>query len=89
MARLVEILERLAVAVARLEAALLDRRADRPHIEPMAVRIEEVARLLGVSRRIIERERAAGRFPAADMKFGRLSLWSVSRLRAFLERGHP
>jgi hypothetical protein len=84
---LVEALARLAVELPALRAAL-DRRADnRPRIEPLAYRIDELADALGVSRRAIERERAAGRFPKPDLVIGKMPLWGVETVRAFLERG--
>jgi hypothetical protein len=82
--RLAEVVEKLAELLGRLEV-VLERLADRPGLEPLTVRIDQVARLLGVSRRIIERERAAGRFPAADLRVGKLPLWRVSTVRAFVE----
>jgi predicted DNA-binding transcriptional regulator AlpA len=79
LAALIAILTRLADA--------LDRQAERPRVAPMALRIEEVADVLGVSRRGIERERAAGRFPKPDAIVGRMPLWKPETIRAFLERG--
>lgn len=77
---LVAILPRLADA--------LERQADnRPRIEPLAYRIDELADALGVSRRAIERERAAGRFPRPDLTIGKMPLWRPETVRSFLERG--
>jgi hypothetical protein len=71
----------------RLKAAL-ERQADnRPRIEPLAYRIDELANALGVSRRAIERERSAGRFPRPDVTIGKMPLWTVATVRAFLEGG--
>jgi hypothetical protein len=53
----------------------------------LALRLDEVARTLGVSRRIIERERAAGRFLKPSRKIGRVPLWGVEELRDWLARG--
>ncbi|MBX6316696.1 MAG: transcriptional regulator, partial [Isosphaeraceae bacterium] len=44
-------------------------------IERLAWRLGEVARALGTSRRTIERQRSAGRFPAPDLHIGRAPLW--------------
>jgi hypothetical protein len=59
----------------------------RPPVERLTLRLDELAAALGVSRRIIERERSAGRFPAPDLHIGRVPLWRVETARAFLERG--
>lgn len=55
----------------------------------LAYRPSELAAALGVSRRSIERERAAGRFPPPDRRIGRIPLWSAETLRAFLVAGDP
>jgi predicted DNA-binding transcriptional regulator AlpA len=51
----------------------------------LALRLDEVARSLGVSRRAIERERAAGRFPKPDLTIGRMPLWRPETVRAWLD----
>jgi predicted DNA-binding transcriptional regulator AlpA len=53
----------------------------------LALRLDELAAALGVSRRAIERERSAGRFPPPDRRIGRMPLWSPATIRAWLERG--
>jgi predicted DNA-binding transcriptional regulator AlpA len=53
----------------------------------LALRLDEVARALGVSRRAIERERSAGRFPAPDLLIGRMPLWKPETIRQWVERG--
>jgi predicted DNA-binding transcriptional regulator AlpA len=58
-----------------------------PAVERLALRIDEVAAALGVSRRAIERERAAGRFPRPDLTIGRMPLWRPETMREFLEGG--
>ena len=53
---------------------------DRPEAAPastagrMALRLDELAASLGVSRRTIERERSAGRFPRPDLHIGKAPL---------------
>jgi hypothetical protein len=49
-------------------------------MERLTYRLDEIARALGVSRRLIERERAAGRFPRPDLEIGRVPLWSRDTL---------
>jgi predicted DNA-binding transcriptional regulator AlpA len=58
-----------------------------PPIERMAYRLDEVAAALGMSRRTIERERSAGRFPPPDLKIGKAPLWRPETIRAWIEGG--
>jgi predicted DNA-binding transcriptional regulator AlpA len=53
----------------------------------LALRLDEVAESLGVSRRAIERERAAGRFPKPDLTIGRMPLWRPETIRAWVGGG--
>jgi predicted DNA-binding transcriptional regulator AlpA len=55
----------------------------------LALRLDELAAGLGVSRSAIERERRAGRFPKPDRTIGRMPLWRPETIRAWLERGGP
>jgi predicted DNA-binding transcriptional regulator AlpA len=52
-----------------------------------ALRLDEVAAGLGVSRRALERERSAGRFPQPDRHIGRCPLWSPETIRRWVEGG--
>ena len=84
----VAVLRELIAILLGLRQALEGRKSDkRPRIEPMTLRIDEVAEALGVSRRIIERERSAGRFPKPDLTIGKMPLWRVESVRSYLERG--
>jgi hypothetical protein len=56
-------------------------------IERLAYRLDEVARGFGVSRRLIERERSAGRFPEPDVTIGRVPLWTRETLVSWIARG--
>jgi predicted DNA-binding transcriptional regulator AlpA len=64
---------------------------DPPEVPPapfrLAYRLDEVAAALGVSRRLIERERSAGRFPKPDLTIGRAPLWTRETLTAWVARG--
>lgn len=63
---------------------------EAPAVERLAYRINEVAVALGVSRRTIERERSAGRFPQPTLRIGKSPLWSREALERWLaERGRP
>jgi len=53
----------------------------------LALRLDEVAATVGVSRSAIERERRAGRFPKPDRVVGRMPLWTPATFRAWLEGG--
>ena len=53
----------------------------------VTIRLDEVASLLGISRRVLERERSAGRFPRPDMTIGRMPLWKPATIRAWVEDG--
>jgi hypothetical protein len=63
---LVDVLRRLADA--------LDRQAAPPRL---AYRLSEIADMLGVSKRLLEQERAAGRLPKPDLRIGRVALWRI------------
>ncbi len=78
---LAAVLQELAGILAGLKAAL----ERKPLVERLAYRIDEVADALGMSRRAIERERAAGRFPAPDAHFGKAPLWRPDTLRDWLD----
>ena len=53
----------------------------------MALRLDELADALGVSRRTIERERSAGRFPRPDRLIGKMPVWSPATIRRWVEGG--
>ena len=53
----------------------------------MTLRFDELPAALGVSRRTIERERSAGRFPRPDLTIGRMPLWRPETIRDWVERG--
>ena len=61
--------------------------AKRFPIERLALRCAEVAAALGLSRRAIECERRAGRFPPPDLHVGRIPLWRIEALKDWLSRG--
>ena len=65
--------------------------ATTPAADPLAgrlaLRLDEVAAALGVSRSAVERERRAGRFPKPDRLVGRMPLWSFATIRDWIEGG--
>jgi hypothetical protein len=85
MTTLAAALQELAAILPGLKAAL-ERQAGPP-VSRMTLRLDELADALGVSRRVIERERSAGRFPAPDLTIGKMPLWRIETARAYLERG--
>jgi hypothetical protein len=46
--------------------------------------LSDIAALTGLSRRLLERELAAGRFPRADLRVGRRALWRQISVRRHL-----
>ena len=61
-----------------------------PHKAPagrLALRLDEVAESIGLSRRTLERERSAGRFPPPDRIVGRMPLWTPETVRRWIEGG--
>jgi hypothetical protein len=82
----------LVDALARLNA-ILHRMADAfekaDGTPRMALRLDELAKALGVSRRAIERERSAGRVPQPDLHIGKMPLWRIGTIRNWLEGGGP
>ncbi len=58
-----------------------------PPLDRLTLRLDDVAAALGVSRRAIERERSAGRFPKPDITLGRMPLWRPETLRRWLAEG--
>lgn len=81
-AALADALHELAAILPGLKTAL--EHAARPPVARLAYRIDELAAALGVSRRIIERERAAGRVPGPDLYIGKCPLWRFETVRDWL-----
>ena len=71
----------------RLAAPDRQPEAPGPAVERLAYRLNEVAKALGVSRRLIERERSAGRFPRPDLTIGRAPLWTRETLARWIAGG--
>jgi hypothetical protein len=71
------------------QADSIDRQPEgaSPAVERLAYRLDEVAKALGVSRRLIERERSAGRFPRPDLTIGRAPLWTRNSLVLWIAGG--
>ncbi|MFI5458037.1 MAG: helix-turn-helix transcriptional regulator [Isosphaerales bacterium] len=55
--------------------------------EKLVYSMTEVARVLSVCRRTIERERSAGRFPKPDLHIGKRPLWTKESLLRWIANG--
>jgi hypothetical protein len=77
-----EVLDELARLLSGLRQAL-ERQAAPPRL---TYRLSEIAAALGVSKRLLEQARAAGRLPRADLRIGRVSLWKVETVRDWLSQ---
>ena len=53
-----------------------------PIRERLAWDLADIAGLLGVSKRLLERERAAGKMPPPDIRIGRRVLWRTGTIDA-------
>ena len=53
----------------------------------LTLRLDEIVDALGVSRRTLDRERSAGRFPRPDLRIGRMSLWRPETIRRWIDQG--
>ena len=80
---LAAVLQELAQVLPGLKLALENQ--GRPPVERLTYRIDELADSLGMSRRAIERERSAGRFPLPDLYIGKAPLWRPESVRDWLD----
>jgi len=64
-------------------AMTVEATESRPN-ERLAYRLNDLVALLGVSRRLLERERSAGRLPKPDRTIGRVLLWRPETIREWL-----
>jgi len=62
-------------------------RQERKAIERLAYRLDELAKGLGISRRTLERERSAGRFPQPDLTIGKAPLWKPETIQRWIDGG--
>jgi hypothetical protein len=69
-------------------APALDKEDELPRtVERLAYRLGEIAAAIGISRRALERERAAGRFPKPDLRIGKTPLWARETLVRWISSG--
>jgi hypothetical protein len=74
---------------ARRRAHAFDADTHRPLAEAADIkrllwRLDQIAHVLSISRRVLERERSAGRFPAPNLIFGRMHLWQPERIQGWI-----
>lgn len=62
-------------------------RASSTEAARLAYRLAELAKLLGISRRTLERERSARRFPPPDLTIGKAPLWKPGTIRRWIDSG--
>lgn len=53
----------------------------------LGYRLDEVAAMVGVDRRTIERLRAAGQFPRPDRTVGKIPLWRLATVERWFGEG--
>ena len=69
------------------KAPSLESKPEPATPERLLIRLDELADRLGISRRTLERERSAGRFPKADVRIGKMPLWRPETIREWIEGG--
>jgi hypothetical protein len=86
---LISVLSTLALLLPKLTEALERQPKSAPPAVPLdgrlTLRIDELAQALGVSRRVLERERAAGRLLQPDLTIGRMPLYRIESVRAWID----
>jgi hypothetical protein len=90
VAELAHLVAELTATIARLTEAIELPKSAPPAAQldgRLAIRIDEVAKAIGVSRRVIERERSAGRFPTPDMFIGRMPMYRPETIRGWIDSG--
>ncbi len=84
---LADVLAKLTSLLPGLADALDRQTKSQPPVARMTLRLDEVADAIGVSRRVLERERAAGRMPKPDLRIGKMPLWRVETIHAWISSG--
>src|SRR5262245_6464705 len=65
-------------------AQAVDRTPAVPIHDKLTWDLADISALTGLSRRLLERELAAGRFPRADLRVGRRALWKPGTVQRAL-----
>jgi hypothetical protein len=87
IASLADALGKLTTLLPGLADALDRQSKSNPPVDRMTLRFDEVAAAIGVSRRVLERERAAGRMPKPDLRIGKMPLWRVETIHTWINSG--
>lgn len=53
----------------------------------LTLRLDEIASMLGVSRRHVERMRSSGKFPKPDLMMGKVPLWTPETIDRWVKGG--
>jgi predicted DNA-binding transcriptional regulator AlpA len=61
----------------------------RPERFDQLIDIRDVARILAIGKRTLERMIATGEFPRADYRVRRISRWRLSTVQAWMDRAAP
>ena len=80
--QVVALLARIADRLDQVGRALAD-----PAPERLTLRLDDLAAMLGMDRRTIERARSAGRFPRPDLHVGKSPLWRPETVQGWIARG--
>jgi predicted DNA-binding transcriptional regulator AlpA len=56
-------------------------------LDRLTLRLDELADSFGISRRTLERERSAGRFPKPDLLIGKMPLWRPETIDRWIDGG--
>jgi predicted DNA-binding transcriptional regulator AlpA len=84
---LAEVLAKLVSLLPGLAGAIDRQTKEQPLVARITLRLDEVAEAVGVSRRVLERERAAGRMPKPDIRIGKMPLWRPETIQAWVNSG--
>jgi predicted DNA-binding transcriptional regulator AlpA len=83
----VDVLAKLTSLLPGLADALDRQTKEQPPVARITLRLDEVAEAVGVSRRVLERERAAGRMPKPDIRIGKMPLWRPETIYTWINPG--
>jgi len=57
------------------------------HVIESLLSIDDLARILLCSRRLVERMRSAGKIPKPDIRIGKMPRWRAETIREWIESG--
>jgi hypothetical protein len=80
-------LQELVSLLSRLPTVLEHLGNGKPPVQRLAYRLDELAAALGMSRRALDRERAADRLPRPDLYVGRMLLFRPETIQSWIASG--